>query len=103
MLAGDPRPRAFGELARWGYAYGAALVALKEIDAARRALDGGLEDPSRPWVEGRIRIELGKLADLAGNRPGAIREYRHAIRLCGGDDDEACASSARALVERGYE
>ena len=102
MVAGDPRPRAFGELARWGYAYGAALVALKEIDAAHRALVAGLEDPSRPWVEGRIRIELGKLADLAGNRPGAIREYRHAIRLCGGDDDEACVSSARALVERGY-
>lgn len=43
MLALDPRPRAFGELARWGYAYGAALVALKETDTARRALDGALE------------------------------------------------------------
>ena len=30
MLADDPRPRAFGELARWGYYHGAALVALKE-------------------------------------------------------------------------
>jgi tetratricopeptide (TPR) repeat protein len=103
MLAGDSRPRALGELARWGYASGAALVALREIDAARHALEGALADPSRPWVEGRIRIELGKLADLAGNRHGAIREYRQAIRLCGGDDDEACAKSARALLERRYE
>ncbi len=52
MLAGDPRPRAFGELARWGYAHGTALVALKEIDAARRALDGALEG-SVPAVGGR--------------------------------------------------
>ena len=54
-------------------------------------------------MKGRIRIELGKLADLAGNRHGAIREYRQAIRLCGGDDDEACVKSARTLVERGYQ
>ena len=99
MLAADTRPRAFGELARWGYYHGASLVALKETDAARRALDAALRDPSRAWVQGRIHTELGKLADLTGDRPHAIDEYRQAIRLCDGDDDDVCAKDARALLK----
>jgi len=102
MLAADPRPRAFGELARWGYYHGAALVALKETGAARRALDAALRDPSRPWVQGRIHTELGKLADVAGDRPHAIDEYRQAIRLCDGDDDDVCVKEARALLKVRY-
>jgi tetratricopeptide (TPR) repeat protein len=102
MLAGDARPRAFGELARWGYYHGASLVALKDTDAARRALDAALRHPARPWVQGRIRTELGRLADLAGDRPRALEEYRASIRLCGADDDDVCVRDARELVKRGY-
>ena len=102
MLAGDSRPRAFGEIARWGYYHGAALVALKEAEAARRVLDAALRDPARAWVQGRIRIELGKLADLGGDRTRAIDEYRSAIRLCGADQDDVCVKEARGLTKRGY-
>jgi tetratricopeptide (TPR) repeat protein len=102
MLAGDSRPRAFGESARWGYYHGAALVALKEAEAARRVLDAALRDPARAWVQGRIRIELGKLADLGGDRTRAIEEYRSAIRLCGADKDDVCVKEARGLTKRGY-
>jgi tetratricopeptide (TPR) repeat protein len=102
MLAADPRPRAFGELARWGYYHGAALVALNETTAARRALDAALADPSRPWVQGRIHIELGKLADLAGDRPHAVDEYRRAVPLCDRDDDDLCVKQARALLKVRY-
>jgi hypothetical protein len=102
MLAADPRPRAFGELARWGYYHGAAFVALKETDAARRALDAALKDPSRPWVQGRIHTELGKLADMAGDRAGAVDEYRLALRLCDGDDDDVCVKEARTLLKGRY-
>ena len=102
MLANDARPRAFGELARWGYYHGAALVALKESDAARRALGEALRNPSRAWVQGRIHTELGKLADLGGDRPGAIEEYRQAVRLCGGGEDDACVKDARTLMKGGY-
>ena len=102
MMADDPRPRAFGELARWRYNYGAALVALNDGPAARRALDAALADPSRPWVQGRVHTELGKLADRAGDRAGALAEYRQAIRLCSGDDDDVCAKTARDLMKRGY-
>ena len=102
MLAADPRPRAFGELARWGYYHGASLVALQETGSARDALDAALSNPSRPWLQGRIRTELGKLADLAGDRPHAVDEYRQAIRLCDGDGDDACVKEARALVNGRY-
>ncbi len=102
MLANDARPRAFGELARWGYYHGAALVALKESDAARRALDEALRSPARAWVQGRIHTELGKLADLGGDRPGAVEEYRQAVRLCGGGEDVVCVKDARTLMKGGY-
>ena len=102
MLASDPRPRAFGELARWSYYHGAALVALREADAARRAFDRALRDQSRDWVQGRIHTELGKLADLAGDRPRALDEYRQALRLCGADDDDVCVKEARTLMKAGY-
>ena len=102
MLAGDPRPRAFGELARWGYYHGAALVALREAETARRALDAALRDPARDWVHGRIHTELGKLADLAADRPRALEAYAAALRLCGQDEDAECVETARALMKGGY-
>jgi tetratricopeptide (TPR) repeat protein len=102
MLDGDARPRAFGEMARWRYQHGAALVALRDRAAARRALDEALEDPSRAWVQGRVHIEIGKLADLAGHRSTAIGEYRQAVRLCDGGEDDACVKDASALIKLAY-
>jgi tetratricopeptide (TPR) repeat protein len=103
MLAADPRPRAFGELARWGYYHGAALVALKETDAARPVLDAALKSPARPWLQGRIHTELGKLADLAGDRPRAAGEYRQAIALCNKDSDDVCLKEATTLLKGKYQ
>jgi tetratricopeptide (TPR) repeat protein len=103
MLAADPRPRAFGELARWGYYHGAALVALKETDAARSVLDAALKGPARPWLQGRIHTELGKLADLAGDRPRAAGEYRQAIALCNKDSDDVCLKEATTLLKGKYQ
>jgi len=102
-LAADPRPRAFGEVARWRYYYGASLVALRQTDAASRELRSALEEPGRAWVHGRVRVELGKLADLDGDRVRAAGEYRQAARLCGGDNDDACEKEARGLLKRRYQ
>ena len=101
-LARDPRPRAFGEDARWKYAYGAALVALKERAAAGRELRAALDAATRDWVRGRIHKELGKLADLAGDRPRALEEYRLADRLCRADRDADCADEVKTLKKTGY-
>jgi tetratricopeptide (TPR) repeat protein len=79
-LSHDPRPRAFGEDARWRYAHGAALVGLGNSAAA----------------------ELGKLADLAGDRPRALDEYRLADRLCRQDRDGDCSDEVKKVMKAGY-
>jgi tetratricopeptide (TPR) repeat protein len=99
-LADDSRPHAFGEMARWRYYYGATLVALKDAERAGPELQSALSEPGRDWVKGRIHVELGKLADLAGQRTQAIDEYRAAVRLCSGDHDDACERDARELMKR---
>jgi tetratricopeptide (TPR) repeat protein len=101
-IGADSRPLAFGELARWRYALGASLVALDDHERASQVLGSALLVPARPWVHGRTHIELGKIADLAGDRAGAIREYEQGARLCAGDADEAGAREARTLAKRGY-
>jgi tetratricopeptide (TPR) repeat protein len=101
-LSLDARPRAFGENARWRYAHGAALAALKEIAPAEQELRAALTDPARDWLKGRIHKELGKLADLSGDRPRALDEYRAADRLCRRDDDSQCADDAQTLMRHRF-
>jgi tetratricopeptide (TPR) repeat protein len=101
-LSRDPRPRAFGEDARWRYTYGAALVALKNGVAADRELRAALAGATRDWVRGNVHKELGKLADLAGDRPRALDEYRLADRLCRQDHDGDCSDEAKTLMKAGY-
>jgi len=100
--ARDPRPRAFGEEARWRYAYGAALVALKDDAAADGELRAALAGATRDWLRGRAHKELGKLADRAGDRTRALDEYRIADRLCRAERDSDCAEEARTLQKTPY-
>jgi tetratricopeptide (TPR) repeat protein len=102
QLALDPRPRATGEDARWRYTYGATLVALAEAAAADRELHAALDAATRDWLRGRTHQELGKLADLAGDRPRALDEYRQADRLCRRDHDTACVGDVKALLKHPY-
>ncbi|HEX7139471.1 MAG TPA: hypothetical protein VF219_16580 [Vicinamibacterales bacterium] len=90
----DPRPKAFGEEARWRCAYGAALVTVRNVAAADRELHAALDAAKHDWVQGRVHKELGKLADLAGDRSGALDQYRLADRLCRRDRDDLCADEA---------
>ena len=99
QLAQDPRPKAPGEEARWRYTYGAALAALKDTQPAERELHAALNGATRDWLRGRIHRELGKLADLSGDRPRARGEYEQAIRLCRQDKDSTCADEARTLIK----
>lgn len=95
----DPRPRAFGEEARWRYAYGAALVGLRDRAKAERELRTVLALEAPRWLHGRARKELGKLADLAGDRPTALSQYRAAERLCRAGHDASCVEEASTLVK----
>ncbi len=101
QLAADPRPRAYGEDARWHYQRGAALVALRQADAAARALNAALAADAPAWVHGRTHVELGKLATLARDRSRAAAEFRRALDQCRAGHDSTCADEAKRLMREG--
>jgi hypothetical protein len=61
-------------------------------------LHKALENEGRRWVHGRARLELGRLALKANDRPGAESELKTAISLCETDNDQPCATEARRLL-----
>jgi tetratricopeptide (TPR) repeat protein len=93
----DPRPRAYGEEARWRYQRGAAFVALRDAGAATRDLHTALAAEAPAWIRGRTHLELGKAADLIGDRPAARARYRMAAADCRAGHDAACADAAARL------
>src|SRR5262245_58861542 len=102
VLAKDPRPRAFGEEARWRWAHGAALVLSGEIELADRELRQALELESPAWLRGRIHKELGKVEDLRGDRAAAVERYRLAVRIGKAEHDQASADEADVLLRASY-
>jgi hypothetical protein len=101
-LEGDTRPRAWGEEALWHYKRGAARLLAGNQTGAETDLKAALAAGGRNWVRGRIRIEMGKLADLRGNRAGAAGEYQAAAALCEKSRDPEGAAEARALLATPY-
>jgi tetratricopeptide (TPR) repeat protein len=100
-FANDTRPRAFGEGARWRYYHGAALVGLRQ-EAAAPELEAVLSGEAPEWLRGRAHKELGKLADLTGDRSRATEEYRTAERICRAHHDSDCSDEAAALTKTHY-
>jgi tetratricopeptide (TPR) repeat protein len=97
MLAADDRPRMFGEEALWRYKRGTALAAIGEEKRAREDLAAAATGEARDWIRGRAHLELGKLADLQGNRADAIVQYDRAITACTAGSDRVGLAQARAL------
>ncbi len=102
QLATDSRPRAFGEEARWRYLRGAALVQLRRTEEAARELQIVLELEGTRWIHGRARLELGKIADLSGERPRARSLYQQAVQDCREDKDAPCLDAARRFLAERY-
>jgi tetratricopeptide (TPR) repeat protein len=102
MLASDTRPRMYGEEALWLQKHGAALVALNRLDEAERDLTRVSTLDSRKWVAGRAQLELGRIADLRGNRAAARMRFTSAVQLCEQDNDPVGAAAARPWVSRAY-
>jgi tetratricopeptide (TPR) repeat protein len=98
-FADDRRPRMFGEDAIWYYKRGTARAATGRAADARADLARALGLEARKWVQGRTHLELGKLAQQAGDRAGAERELRAAATLCESDNDPVPAEEARRLLK----
>jgi Flp pilus assembly protein TadD len=92
----------YGEEALWLHKHGAALVALNRLDEAERDLTRALTLESRKWVVGRAQTELGKIADLRGNREAARMRFTTAVQLCEQDNDPTGAAAARGWISQAY-
>jgi tetratricopeptide (TPR) repeat protein len=102
MFATDTRARMYGEEALWLQKRGAALVALNRLDEAERDLTRALMVESRQWVAGRAQAELGRIADLRGNRAAARMRFTTAVQLCEQDNDPVGAAAARPWISQAY-
>jgi tetratricopeptide (TPR) repeat protein len=96
----DRRERMFGEESLWRYKRGLARARLGRTEGARTDLQVPLSHEARDWVRGRAHAELGQLAQKAGDRELARREYRLAIELAERGNDPAGRAEAEALLNR---
>jgi tetratricopeptide (TPR) repeat protein len=94
------RDRMFGEESLWRYKRGLARARLGHTEAARADLQVPVSREARDWVRGRAHAELGQLAQKAGDRELARREYRLAIELADRGNDPAGRAEADALLSR---
>lgn len=101
-LASDDRARMFGEAALWHYRRGATRLLLERDAEARTDLTAALESDARLWVTGRAHLELGKLADLSGDRDRARQHYDRARALCKDGRDKTGADTAKRLRKNVY-
>lgn len=99
MFASDSRAHIPGEEALWRYKRGAARAALGRADAADD-LERATASDAQPWVGGRARVELGRLAAARGDRSSAAAKARDAELLCRRGNDPVCVDDARALLRR---
>jgi len=98
MLAKDNRPRIPGEEALWRYKRGAARAALGRTEDALADLSVASGTDSQNWVNGRARVEMGRLALKRGDRNSAAQEARQAESLCERGNDPICIQDARELL-----
>jgi Flp pilus assembly protein TadD len=92
----------FGEEALWLLKRGTARLALNRHVEAEKDLRRSLQLEARRWVAGRTHAELGKLADLRGNRAAARTEFQQAVNLARQDNDPIGEGAAARWVDTAY-
>jgi tetratricopeptide (TPR) repeat protein len=101
-LRDDTRPRMFGEEGLWYFKRGEARVRLRRTAEAVADLTQALSVETQAWVRGRTHLELGKAADIAGDRARARLEYDRCLQLCAAANDDVAVGQARTLRTQGY-
>ena len=102
MLAADGRPRMLGEDGHWFYERGMARVRQRRAADAIADLTEALKHEQLGWVRTRTYLELGKAADLAGNRSGAVAEYTKAQQAAVTSGDSEAAAQAKRYKASPY-
>ena len=90
----DPRPKAPGEGALWYYKRGATRLLAGRLEEAGGDLALALDHEPIGWVQGRIHLELGKLADVEGRRSDALTAYALARRIADDNNDPTAKDEA---------
>jgi tetratricopeptide (TPR) repeat protein len=98
----DPRAKAPGERALWLYKRGAARLAMGRRDDAAADFHAGLASDPVEWVRGRLHLELGKVADLAGRRADALAAYRRAKAIAEATNDSLGSGDVSRLMRRPF-
>jgi predicted Zn-dependent protease len=98
----DARRKFPGERALWLYKRGLARLNMNRPAEASADLMAALGQSPAEWVRGRIRLELGKVADLAGRRSEALAEYRTAKSIAEGTNDPLAAAEAARWMKRPF-
>jgi hypothetical protein len=93
-FAADPRPKMPGELALLRYKRGLTRVSTNRPDEAGREFRAALDAAPPAWIEGRVHLELGRMASARGAAQDANAEYRMAKTACGRAEDRGCAAEA---------
>jgi hypothetical protein len=90
----DTRRRIPGESALWLYKRGLARLNLNKPALAAADVQLAFQRGPVDWVNGRLHLAAGRLADLGGRRADALAEYRLARDIARTTNDPACASEA---------
>ena len=98
MLAKDQRPRMPGEEALWRYKRGTARALAGRTEEAQADLTFAINANPQHWVNGRARVELGRLALKRGDRSSAATEAKQAETLCERGNDPVCVQDARSVL-----
>jgi Flp pilus assembly protein TadD len=98
-LLQDRRPRSGGEVPMWHLKRGAARVRLGRLGEAVADLKLARGADAPTWVRGRAAVELGKVADVSGDRATARASYREGVALCDADRDPICVREGRRLLD----
>jgi tetratricopeptide (TPR) repeat protein len=97
MLAQDKRVRIPGEDQLWHYKRAAARVMLHRRDDALVDLRAAMTPGGAGWVLGRSHLEMARLAQQQGDRPGARREAAEAAAVCEKSNDPICVDEAKRI------
>ena len=101
-LDADTRPHVPGERGYWLYKRGLARLNWNHPADSAADLKAALAAGPVGWVQGRIHVAQGQLADLAGRRQDAMAEYRVAADLCGKNNDPFCVADAIKFTKRAF-